>query len=181
MIFSIGTMSNTQDTILHLDSLFHNRNPRPTMREHPQGILWNFRHFQLVLKPLSLNEYRIMELVAKTPVAKVILDRNDVQVGDIINSADLLRMVLQKSREAKMATEKLELIDKTRKTRISVKDLKVQSFQPHFGVGPTYYGIIDASRLSWIAEHEYASKREADMALKSIKNGKNRGLRYRGF
>jgi len=174
-------MSTKQDTILHLDSLFHNRDPRPTMREHPSGILWNFKHFQLVLKPLSLNEYSVIEVVAKTPVAKVILDRNAVQVGEIINSADLLRIVIEKSREAKLATEKYELLEKTRKTKISLGDLKVQPFQPHFGVGPTYYGIIDTSRLSWIADHEYASKKEADEALKKIKSGKIKDVGYRGF
>lgn len=80
-----------------------------------------------------------------------------------------------------MAMQKFELTDKTRKSKISVNDLKVQSFQPHFGVGPTYYGIIDASRLSWLAEHEYASKKEADQALKNIKSGKIEDLKYRGF
>lgn len=181
MICPLGVMSEFQDPILQLDSLFLNRVPRPVLREHPQGILWNFRHYQLVLKPLSQSTFEVLEVVAKTPVGKVVLDRNDIYPGQVVNTADLLRIVIEKSREAKMATEKFELDDKTRKTKINAGDLRVQPFQPHFGVGPTYYGIIDASRLSWLAEHEYASKKEADSVLKDIRSGKVTDLRYRGF
>lgn len=174
--------SSIQKLISELDSLFVTREPRPTMREHPDGILWNFRDFQLVLSPLGQHTYQVVEVVCKTPVAKVRLDRAGVEAGVTVNSADLMRIVIEGSREAKMARQKFEISDKTTKDKgINPKNLKVDSFMPHFGVGPTYYGVIDSSNLSWLAGHEYSTKKEADLVLRDIQSGKISDLSYRGF
>ena len=82
--------------------------------------------------------------------------------------------------ESREASPKYLLKDKRSQGKPSKSKLEVKSFSPHFGVGPTYYGIIDTSCMSWLRDHEYESEEEAEKALAKCKSGKA-PMEFRGF
>lgn len=174
-----------EQLLVSLWSDFQTRDPKPGIEAlEDRSILVELTGFLVRLEPLMDNTFKVLETGGKfKKYPDVRLDYNFTP-GELIGREDLFRFVLDfteaSSWQNQVASNKYLLKDKRSRSKPNKAKLKVKSFMPHFGVGPTYYGIIDESCGSWLKDHEYKTEAEAKKALAKCKSGKG-SLEFRGF
>lgn len=176
---------DTEQVLVSLWSDFQTRDPKPGLQGFEDGsILVELTGFTLRLRPLMENSFEVLDTGGKFALHPSLREDYGFFPGEVVGKEDLFRFVLDFTEPAtwqdQVASDKHLLKDKRSRSQPNKSKLKVKSFMPHFGIGPTYYGIIDESCGSWLKDHEYKTEAEAKKALAKCKSGKA-PLEFRGF
>lgn len=173
-----------QSVLTEMKSELRTRNPKPHLKVLGKDLLKVvLNEDELFLEWLEGDLFKVKGFKGDGNIQK----EYEYSLGETIYLEDIFRWVLDNTSvstwndqvASKQAADKYLLQDK-RSGKPNKSKLEVKSFQPHFGVGPTYYGIIDSSCMSWLKDHEYKTEKEAKAALVKCKSGKV-PLEFRGF
>lgn len=192
---------NARDVATMFWGELQTRDPKATL-DWLEGnkIRMNLRGYILEFQPLAEDLYQITKAGGEFKERRDVLEEYGLLPGLQVGTEDIFRFVIDLTDEtswsdqiahraearnllpveSREATPKYLIKDKRSQGKPNKNKLKVRPFQPHFGVGPTYYGIIDTSCMSWLKDHEYQTEAEAKRALANCKSGKA-PLEFRGF
>lgn len=165
------------------------RDPKAELSLADGTLDLSLKGFELSLTPLAEETLRIEHAGGYFEDHPDLVEEYGLQNGAEIKIEDLFRFIIDMTEETTWADQ---VAGKKKKSgpKYLVKDkrsgepnkskLEVKPFRPHFDTGPTYYGIVDTTNMSWLKDHEYETEKEAKKALAECKKGKT-PLEFRGF
>lgn len=165
------------------------RDPQAELSLMDGTLNLSLKGFDLSFTPLADEEHRIEYVGGYFDDHPDLAEEYGFQEGSEVKTEDLFRFIIDMTEETTWADQVSSkkkksgpkyLIKDKRSREPNKAKLEVKSFRPHFDTGPTYYGIVDSSCMSWLKDHEYETEKEAKKALAKCKKGKI-PLEFRGF